>query len=145
MKKCISTVVLLGAVAVSNTQAASCWKGVCTVEAGDTLVQIAKEMDVSWEALMVGNGIKDPTELRVGQMLRMDLAVAAEESMINYENDEEGVPYRETYTVQNGDTLYSIMRDTEVDWKKIAAYNKLKAPYALKEGQILFISPVLSK
>jgi len=40
-----------------------------TVKAGDTLSQIAKDFGVTVEALVEANGIKDPSLIRVGQVL----------------------------------------------------------------------------
>jgi nucleoid-associated protein YgaU len=40
-----------------------------TVKAGDTLSQIAKDFGVTVEALVEANGIKDPSLIRVGEVL----------------------------------------------------------------------------
>lgn len=45
------------------------------------------------------------------------------------------------YKVQNGDTVYAVMRTTGVPVKQIVRWNKLQAPYHLKAGQVLRIKP----
>ena len=42
-----------------------------------------------------------------------------------------------TYTVQNGDTLFNIAQAKSLDWQTIATLNNMKPPYALKLGQQL--------
>lgn len=63
------TVALL--VASGASQAASCWKGVCQVERGDTLYKIARANDVSVQELMSANGLKSFSKLRVGQTIHL--------------------------------------------------------------------------
>lgn len=43
------------------------------------------------------------------------------------------------YTVKSGNTLESLAKASNRSWRDIAKVNKLKAPYALKEGQELLI------
>lgn len=46
----------------------------------------------------------------------------------------------ETYTVQKGDTVFSIMRETGVYWKNIIDMNDLKAPdYIITPDQVLIL------
>ncbi len=42
-----------------------------------------------------------------------------------------------TYTVQKGDTVFSVMRLTGVYWKEIIKMNNLTAPYTISPGQSL--------
>ena len=54
------------------------------------------------------------------------------------DNSQDTMP--ETYTVQKGDTVFSIMRETGVYWKDIIDMNNLKAPrYIIVPGQILIL------
>ena len=46
------------------------------------------------------------------------------------------------YTVQKGDTLFSIAQAKSVNWEIISELNNLKAPYALKQGQTIKIPTV---
>lgn len=44
-----------------------------------------------------------------------------------------------TYMVKAGDTLSKIGKQLNMDWKEIAALNKLKSPYTIRVGQVLKI------
>lgn len=41
------------------------------------------------------------------------------------------------YTVKRGDTLYSIARSYELNWREVARWNNITAPYRLSPGQVL--------
>lgn len=147
MKKSLPVVVaVVFLVGASASHAVSCWRGMCTVEPGDTLGKIAQANDVSWRTLAQINGISDPRRIYVGQTIRLagdDLPPSADQM----DNDKvvgwkSGTPYQETYTVERGDTLFAVMRKTGVNWEKLAQLNGLQAPYALNTGQILNISDV---
>lgn len=45
------------------------------------------------------------------------------------------------YAVQQGDTLASIAKSRNTDWKKIAKINKIKSPYTITVGQKLLVPP----
>lgn len=49
-----------------------------------------------------------------------------------------------TYQVKPGDTLYSIAFDAGADYREIAAWNRIAAPYRIRAGQILRLSPPTS-
>ena len=44
-----------------------------------------------------------------------------------------------SYTVQKGDTVFSISQKFNIDWSTLAMLNKLKTPFLLKPGQTLNI------
>ncbi|MBU0668454.1 LysM peptidoglycan-binding domain-containing protein [Patescibacteria group bacterium] len=46
------------------------------------------------------------------------------------------------HKVLPGETITSIAKKHNVNWKKLAQINKLKSPYTLKEGRILFVPPI---
>lgn len=46
-----------------------------------------------------------------------------------------------TYTVQKGDTLYSIALEHGQDYKELAEWNGIPAPYTIRIGQTLRITP----
>ena len=50
-----------------------------------------------------------------------------------------------TYTVQKGDTLYSIALEHGQDYKEIAEWNGISAPYTIRIGQILRITSAPSE
>ncbi len=47
----------------------------------------------------------------------------------------------ENYSVKHGDTLESLAEKTGVSWKKLAASNKIKAPYTLSDKQTIKLPP----
>ena len=50
-----------------------------------------------------------------------------------------------TYTVQKGDTLYSIALEHGHDYKDIAAWNGVQAPYTIRIGQVLRLSTLTAE
>lgn len=46
-----------------------------------------------------------------------------------------------TYTVQKGDTLFSIALEHGHDYKEVAEWNDIQAPYVIKIGQVLRMTP----
>jgi lipoprotein NlpD len=47
----------------------------------------------------------------------------------------------DSYTVKRGDTLYSIALENGLDYRELAAWNKLSDPAALQAGQVLRMRP----
>ena len=45
------------------------------------------------------------------------------------------------YQVRSGDTLYSIAFRYRLDWRDVAAWNRIDAPYLIRPGQELRLSP----
>ncbi|HEY0633733.1 MAG TPA: LysM domain-containing protein, partial [Gammaproteobacteria bacterium] len=48
-----------------------------------------------------------------------------------------------TYTVRPGDTLYSIAWRYGLDHHDVAAWNQIRPPYVIHQGQVLVMSPPL--
>lgn len=49
------------------------------------------------------------------------------------------------YKVRKGETLYSVAWRYDMDYRNLAQYNRLKAPYTLHVGQVLRLKPSPSK
>lgn len=49
------------------------------------------------------------------------------------------------HIVSEGDTLYSIAWRYNFDYKQVAQWNKVKAPYTIYPGQVIRLKPVLKK
>jgi LysM repeat protein len=101
------------------------------VERGDTLYSLGRRYGVPWETLMTYNNLHDPTNLNVGQTLR----IPAEAGI-------EGGPARDgesLYTVQHGDNLYEIGLLFGMSWRWIAERNGLADPGQIFVGQVLTI------
>ncbi len=97
---------------------------VYTVSPGDTLSHIAEKFGTTVETIMRANGIIEPDKIYPDQRLR--IPVFDEERFI-------------TYTVQPGDTLYSISNYFDVSPDKIAAASGLEDPDTLAIDQVLRI------
>lgn len=54
------------------------------------------------------------------------------------DNQEQKQLFKE-YTVQKGDTVFSIGQKNNIEWTTLATLNGLEAPFTLKPGQILKI------
>ena len=54
------------------------------------------------------------------------------------ETNSDVAPYK-NYTVQKGETLFSISQKINVPWTTLAELNKLKAPFSVKTGQVIKI------
>jgi|GEM_PF-691969 len=52
-------------------------------------------------------------------------------------DEQNNTPKISGYKVQPGDTVFVIAQTLHVDWQLLATLNNLKAPYAIKPGQIL--------
>lgn len=47
----------------------------------------------------------------------------------------------EDYVVEQGDTLYSIAWQNDLDFRELAAWNGIKPPYVIRPGQVLMLEP----
>ena len=97
-----------------------------TVQRGDTLYSIARRYGTTVQALAQANGILNPAYIRVGQVLCIP-GLAPPPLPGGY------------YTVQRGDTLYSIARRFGTTHWAIAIANSLPNPNRIYPGQRLFI------
>lgn len=117
-------------------------KGYIEVQPGDTVYAIARKFNVSPAAVIDENDLKKPYALKVGQVLKLPPGAAAlttDAPSHNPASSRVVVAKDELYTVQSGDTLYSISRRSGVSVDNIASANNLRAPYALDAGQRLVI------
>jgi LysM repeat protein len=97
-----------------------------TVQRGDTLYSIARRYGTTVQAIAQANGILNPAYIRVGQVLCIP-GLAASPLSGGY------------YTVQRGDTLYSIACRFGTTYWAIAAANNLSNPNYIYPGQTLLI------
>ncbi len=49
------------------------------------------------------------------------------------------------YTVKQGDTLYAIAWKADVDYKKLAEWNRIRYPYTIYSGQRLHLNPTIKR
>ncbi|MCY3800337.1 MAG: LysM peptidoglycan-binding domain-containing protein [Chloroflexi bacterium] len=101
------------------------------VKSGDTLGAIAASVSVPIEALMAVNGITNPDQIQVGQVLTVP-------------NPSRGTGQGpaatpQTYTVAQGDTLAAIAARFGVDVDELARTNGIADPDSIIIGQVLRI------
>jgi peptidoglycan endopeptidase LytF len=95
------------------------------VKAGDTLGQIAQRYKVSISAIIALNPGLDPSNLQIGQVICIPLPGTC--------------PGGRSYTVQPGDTFYSIGRKFNVSLDALLAANPYTNPDQLYVGQQICI------
>jgi len=117
--------------------------GTYTVQAGDTLYDIAQRFEVSLEELMDVNDITDPASLSVGQKL---IIPGQEPGLVP-----EGTPTPEgetttptttaegVYIIQEGDYPSSIAEQFGISVEELMEANGITDPTSLKVGQELII------
>jgi len=129
-----------------------------TVQSGDTLYTIARTHHTSIKDLLAANNMERHTVIKVGQHLNVpintyfpgktaqqkrsakvahaNVPVSASTPKVN------GSPSpRGAYTVQRGDTLFSIARKNHIVISKLMHYNHIGLTDRLRIGQVLKVSP----
>jgi murein DD-endopeptidase MepM/ murein hydrolase activator NlpD len=91
--------------------------GSYTVQRGDTIYGIARQLNISVRALIDANNLQPPFQVSLGQVLLL--------------------PGGGNYVVVRDDTLIGVARKTGVPFSTLARINNLSAPYVLKVGQKL--------
>lgn len=100
------------------------------VKSGDTLFAIARNNDVSLEELRRLNRLQAGEPLRSGTTLKLAVAAPAKDSA---KKESENRPTR--YTVQRGDTLWSIAQRFGISVGQLKTWNKLLFEDELQAGQ----------
>jgi lipoprotein NlpD len=80
--------------------------------------------------------VKEPTATTTQRNTKTELKPAKKSSFKNNSG---------YHIVAKGDTLYSIAWRYNFDYKKIANWNQVKAPYIIYPGQLIRLKPVLKK
>ncbi|MDP6183611.1 MAG: LysM peptidoglycan-binding domain-containing protein, partial [Gammaproteobacteria bacterium] len=99
------------------------------VQPGDTLGGIATSVTVPIETLMALNGITDPDQIQVGQVLKVP----------NPSRRSQGPTRPDTYTVAQGDTLAAIAERFDVDVDQLTRINGIGDPDSIIVGLVLRI------
>ncbi|NJN32415.1 MAG: LysM peptidoglycan-binding domain-containing protein, partial [Synechococcales cyanobacterium RM1_1_8] len=127
-----------------------------TVLRGDSLIGIARKTlndGNRWVEIAELNQIKSPSDLRVGQVLRIPgqrpsspAPIAPKPQPVKPEPARpEPTPAQASYVVQLGDTLIAIARKTLGNgdrWREIALLNNIAQASDLRPGMILKLPPV---
>lgn len=113
------------------------------VEAGDTLPEIARSLNVSADALRKENSIISDNELYPGRWLNISqkeaVALATPvEAPAQPQVDRPAAPARPTtYTVKSGDTAWAISRQLGVSFNELMQLNGIDSPETLQINQVL--------
>jgi peptidoglycan endopeptidase LytE len=91
-----------------------------TVEAGETLNQIAQQLDVRAEAIVQASGLEDPNRLSIGTVLKVPLA-------------------GHEHVVTAGETLRDIAAQEKADLGSLIDFNTLEDPELIRVGQVLLV------
>lgn len=98
-----------------------------TVEPGDTLYDIAQKYNTTISNILKFNWINNPDIIYVGQSLV--IPASPPEALI--------------YTVEEGDTLYSIAEEYDTSLDNLIKYNYLVPPYTIYPGEQLVVTASL--
>jgi len=105
------------------------------VQEGEWLYAIARQYDVSPDAIIAANNLQPPYFVYPGQELVIPDAMQ-EESVAESAGKATG---ERVHIVQEGEWLYAIARQYEVSPDAIIAANNLQPPYSVYPGQELII------
>jgi uncharacterized protein YvpB len=117
-----------------------------TVQPGDYLVALARQLDTSWQELVEMNDIPYPYTIFPGQVLSLPGASgdspATPEPTPQTSSESrasESDTQSELYIVKRGDYLAKVARELGVDWPTLAALNGIGYPYIIYAGQVLHL------
>jgi LysM repeat protein len=114
-----------------------------TVQPGDHLMQIARELGLEWRAIAERNGLTPPDYVvHPGQMLRLPGAgEASHRGETAVSPSPSPFPPPTAYLVQPGDTLFSIASRFGLSWQALARHNGVAYPYKIYVGQQIELLP----
>ena len=112
------------------------------VRQGDTLEKIARRNGTTVKRLCQLNGINANSTLRVGQRLKVSgsASKSGKASQSTQTSQKTQSKASATYTVRNGDTLYSIAKRNGTTVKKLCQLNGISENAKLRVGQKLKLS-----
>ena len=102
-----------------------------TVQRGDHLMKIARELELDWHILAELNHLEPPYLLYPGNVLA--LPNGADEG--RDEGADPEVP--EVYTAVHHESLFALANYYRMDWIRLAAINNLNFPYLLTPGEAI--------
>lgn len=102
-----------------------------TVQRGDHLLKIARELELDWTVLADLNELAPPYLLYPGMVL--NLPAAQEDSPAALVAPE--VP--DTYTATRSESLFALAHYYQLDWIRVAGLNNLSFPFTISPGQTI--------
>jgi len=100
-----------------------------TVQRGDHLMKIARELELNWQDLAALNDLAAPYLIMPGQVLRLP----ASQTAAPPPNEPVEVP--EFYTATRSESLFALAHYYGLDWLQVAALNNINFPFMLAPGQ----------
>ncbi|MEM7032760.1 MAG: LysM peptidoglycan-binding domain-containing M23 family metallopeptidase [Chloroflexota bacterium] len=104
------------------------------IQAGDSLSKIANKYDISLSRLADRNDIDNPNLIFVGQKI----AIPQENVLSNASSDAVSSS-SQAYTIQPGDTLFTIANQFEISLSSLAEANSINNVDIIRIGQVLLI------
>ena len=125
-----------------TTATSTSTSGTYTVQAGDTLYSIARRSGVSLNTLLSINGLSQSSIIFPGQSLTVGQSDGRTVSAgyTPSKTTATSTSTSGTYTVQAGDTLYSIARRSGVSLNTLLSINGLSQSSVIRPGQTLSVS-----
>lgn len=107
-----------------------------TVQKGEHLMEIARELDIGWKEIADLNGLFSPFVLHPGQQLKLpgtetELPPPPPVDTLPIDTEYSG----QIYIVQPGDYLYALARTFGLNWQTLASANQISYPYIVYPGQ----------
>ena len=126
----------------TNTTSSRTSGGNYLVQPGDTLYSIARRSGMSLSSLLTINGLSQSSVIYPGQSLTISQTNSrvATNSSYTAKPLASGVSTSGTYTVQAGDTLYSIARRSGMSLNILLSINGLSQSSVIRPGQTLSVS-----
>lgn len=100
-----------------------------TVQRGDHLMKIARELELNWQDLAALNDLAAPYLIMPGQVLRLPASQTAALP------PNEPVEAPEFYTATRSESLFALAHYYGLDWLQLAALNNINFPFMLAPGQ----------
>ncbi|NLR90760.1 LysM peptidoglycan-binding domain-containing protein [Flammeovirga agarivorans] len=124
---------------------------VYTVQQGDTLYKISREVGLTPQKILELNGFDANTPIQIGQELKVTEETSSPGSTSSHSTTtvtpqkETPKPSKTSHKISRGESLYAIGKKYNVSPAEILAYNKLTLDATIYIGQILHIPPQSQK